>query len=85
MASGDAITRAARLAEQRGFADIWVSDHIVHPAAQDYPSPYLFDPLLSLTWGAAATTEVGLGTSVLVVPHAPPARGWPTRRRRSTR
>src|SRR3954463_15773947 len=72
VASADAIVRAARLAEERGFADVWVSDHIVHPAAQDYPSPYLFDPLLALTWAAAATTEVGLGTSVLVMPQHHP-------------
>jgi probable F420-dependent oxidoreductase len=72
VASGDAITRAARLAEERGFADVWVSDHVVHPAAQDYPSAYLFDPLLALTWAASATTEVGLGTSVLVVPQHHP-------------
>src|SRR6476659_7401973 len=72
VASADAIARAARLAEERGFADVWVSDHIVHPAAQDYPSPYLLDPLLSLTWAAAVTTDVGLGTSVLVVPQYHP-------------
>jgi len=63
-----AITEAARLAEDLGFADVWVSDHIAIPAAQDYPSPYLYDPLLTLTWAAAATERVGLGTSVLVVP-----------------
>jgi probable F420-dependent oxidoreductase len=67
-ASADAITRAARHAEELGFADIWVSDHIVHPASQSYPSPHLYDPLVTLTWGAAATSTVGLGTSVLVVP-----------------
>jgi probable F420-dependent oxidoreductase len=67
-ASPDAITRAARAAESLGFADVWVSDHIAIPASQDYPSPYLYDPLLSLTWAAAATERVGLGTSVLVVP-----------------
>jgi probable F420-dependent oxidoreductase len=68
VADADAISRAARHAEELGFADIWVSDHIVHPAAQTYPSPHLLDPLVTLTWGAAATTRVGLGTSVLVVP-----------------
>ena len=56
------------LAETLGFADVWVSDHVAIPAAQDYPSPYLYDPLLTLTWAAAATERVGLGTSVLVVP-----------------
>ncbi len=70
----DAIATAARDAERLGFADVWVSDHIVHPAAQAYPSPHLFDPLLTLAWAAAATERVGLGTSVLVVPmHEPVA------------
>jgi probable F420-dependent oxidoreductase len=70
--SPDAITEAARLAESLGFADVWVSDHVAIPAAQDYPSPYLYDPLLTLTWAAAATERVGLGTSVLVVPQHNP-------------
>jgi len=68
VAGADAIQRAARHAEALGFADVWVSDHIVHPAAQTYPSPYLFDPLVTLTWAAAVTERVGLATSVLVVP-----------------
>ncbi|MEY2460664.1 MAG: hypothetical protein QOG30_2494 [Acidimicrobiaceae bacterium] len=68
VAGAEAITRAAQHAEELGFADVWVSDHIVHPAAQSYPSPHLFDPIVTLTWAAACTTRVGLGTSVLVVP-----------------
>lgn len=72
-ASGpDAIARAARLAEERGYGGLWVSDHIVQPAAQDYPSAYLFDPLITLTWAAALTSTIGLGTSVLVVPQRHP-------------
>src|SRR6478609_6575702 len=70
--SPTAITEAARLAEELGFADVWVSDHVAIPAAQDYPSPYLYDPLLTLAWAAAATERVGLGTSVLVVPQHNP-------------
>lgn len=68
----DAVTRAARHAEALGFAGVWVSDHIVQPAAQDYPSPYLLDPLVTLTWAAAVTERVGLGTSVLVAPQHNP-------------
>lgn len=72
-ASGpEAIARAARQAEDLGFADVWVSDHLIVPADQGYPPPYLFDPLMSLTWAAAATTRVGLGTSVLVLPQHHP-------------
>jgi probable F420-dependent oxidoreductase len=32
------------------------------------PSPMFYDPVLALTWAAAYTTRVGLGTSVLVLP-----------------
>jgi probable F420-dependent oxidoreductase len=72
VAGSDAIRRAAQHAEALGFSDVWVSDHVVHPAAQSYPSPYLYDPLLTLTWAAAATERIGLGTSVLVVPQYHP-------------
>src|SRR6476660_4302576 len=72
VASPDAITRAARHAEALGFSDLWVSDHIVHPASQSYPSPYLFEPLLTLAWAASATEHIGLGTSVLVAPQRNP-------------
>jgi probable F420-dependent oxidoreductase len=71
-ASPEAIRAVAVRAEQLGYADVWVSDHIVFPSAQTYPSPYLFDPLLTLGWAAAATDHVGLGTSVLVVPQYHP-------------
>lgn len=72
VAGAEAITRAARHAEELGFDDVWVSDHIVHPADQTYPSPHLVDPLVTLTWAAAATGRVGLGTSVMVVPQHNP-------------
>src|SRR6478736_8360913 len=68
----DAIRRAARLAEELGYADVWVSDHVLQPAAQEYPSPYLYDPFLALTWAAASTDRIGLGTSVLVAPQYHP-------------
>jgi probable F420-dependent oxidoreductase len=71
-AGATSITEAARAAEALGFDDIWVSDHVVHPAAQSYPSPFLFDPFMTLAWGAAATETIGLGTSVLVVPQYHP-------------
>jgi probable F420-dependent oxidoreductase len=71
-ASPDAIRRVAVRAEALGFADVWVSDHVVQPADQGYPSPYLFEPLLTLGWAAAVTERVRLGTSVLVVPQYHP-------------
>ncbi|MDZ4825084.1 MAG: TIGR03619 family F420-dependent LLM class oxidoreductase [Actinomycetota bacterium] len=72
VAGPDAIRTAAQRAEALGFADIWVSDHIVQPVGQDYPSPFLYDPFMTLAWGAAATERIGLGTSVLVAPQHNP-------------
>jgi probable F420-dependent oxidoreductase len=68
-AGPDGIRRAAVQAETLGFADVWTSEHIITPAGAMYPpSPNFYDPVLSLTWAAAFTTRVGLGTSVLVLP-----------------
>ena len=71
-ASPEAMAKVAVRAEELGFADVWVSDHVVQPADQGYPSAYLFEPLLSLGWAAAATERIGLGTSVLVAPQYHP-------------
>jgi probable F420-dependent oxidoreductase len=60
------IERAAVRAEELGFDDVWVSDHLIIPANQSYPAPYLYDPLMSLAFAAAATERIGIGTSVLV-------------------
>src|SRR5580692_13054174 len=63
------IRRAAVQAEELGFADVWVSEHIIVPKGAMYPpSPLFYDPVLSLAWAAAYTTRIGLGTSVLVLP-----------------
>lgn len=70
--SGTALARAARDAEAAGADDLWVSDHLILPPGSTAP-PYAFhDALTVLTWAAAATERVGLGTSVLVVPYRPP-------------
>src|SRR5262249_58490859 len=50
-------------------ADGWTGEHIVVPAGTMYPpSPNFYDPVLALTWAAAYTNRVRLGTSVLVLP-----------------
>src|ERR1700731_2306694 len=68
-ASPENIRRAAMQAEQLGFADVWVSEHIIVPRDAPYPPSAIFwDPVLTLTWAAACTSWVGLGTSVLVLP-----------------
>ena len=72
-ASASAIATVAKQAEELGFADVWVSDHIVLPKNAKYPpSSYILEPLIALTWAAAATRRVRLGTTVLVLPLRPP-------------
>jgi probable F420-dependent oxidoreductase len=68
-AGPDSLRRCAIQAEELGFADVWVSEHIIVPAGSPYPpSPNFWDPVLTLTWAAAVTKRVRLGTSVLVLP-----------------
>ena len=72
-ASAPAIAAVAKQADDLGFADVWVSDHVVLPKGAPYPpSSYILEPLIALTWAAAATERVGLGTTVLVLPLRPP-------------
>jgi probable F420-dependent oxidoreductase len=62
------VQRAARAAEELGFDDLWVSDHLVNPKEQAYPGPYIVDPLQTLAFAAAVTDRIGINTSVLVGP-----------------
>ncbi|MGE0420218.1 MAG: TIGR03619 family F420-dependent LLM class oxidoreductase [Acetobacteraceae bacterium] len=68
-ATPDRIMRHAMRAEELGLSDIWVSEHIIVPKDAAYPpSPVFYDPVVVLSWVAAVTKRVGLGTSVLVLP-----------------
>ena len=67
-ATPELIRRHAVRAEDLGLSDVWVSEHIVVPRATFPRSPLFYDPVLSLTWAAAVTERVRLGTSVLVLP-----------------
>ncbi|HYZ99362.1 MAG TPA: TIGR03619 family F420-dependent LLM class oxidoreductase [Acidimicrobiales bacterium] len=71
-AGPEAIARVARHAEDLGFDDVWVSDHIAIPDGAPYPPSFLYEPLQALAWAAAATTRVGLGTSVIILPYRHP-------------
>lgn len=62
------LRRFAIQAEDIGLDDVWVSEHIIVPRDKFPRSPLFYDPVLSLTWVAAVTKRVRLGTSVLVLP-----------------
>jgi len=70
------IIRLATRAEALGFDSVWASDHVfnvsyVYERIGDRP---YYDPLTILSYIAAVTTRIGLGTSVLVLPYHHPMR-----------
>jgi probable F420-dependent oxidoreductase len=70
--NGDALGALAEGMEQHGFDSLWLSERISGPAP---------DPVLALTFAAARTTRIKLGTSVSVLPGRSPAlvaKEWAT-------
>jgi len=67
-ATPELIRRTAQRAEDMGLTVFWVGRPIIVRGASFPRSPLFFDPVLSLTWAAAVTKRVRLGTSVLVLP-----------------
>lgn len=83
-AGPDEIAIVSRRAEEMGFDSIWMTDHIALPTKIDTPYPYradgkflwpsatpYLDTLLALTYAAAATERITIGTSVLILPWRP--------------
>lgn len=66
------VLACARAADAAGIDDLWVADHIAIPPDDAVGSGgrYL-DPLATLAYLAAATSRIGLGTGVLVLPYRP--------------
>lgn len=74
----------AQAVEESGLDSVWVADHIVFPVASSSRYPYredgvpfraedgFLEALTLLAVVAGATTRVGLGTSVLVLPMRDP-------------
>jgi len=78
LASPANIARAATGAEEIGLDSVWVLDRLLRPRAPawgDAPPPYysvVFDPIETLTYVAARTSRVQLGTSVIQALVHPP-------------
>src|SRR5881227_4095185 len=70
LATPEIIRSAAVRAEQLGYDSVWVSDHVVVPRENIKNfGETIFDPLVTLSVAAGATTRVRLGTTVLIVPY----------------
>ena len=77
----DHIVRIARRAEEAGFDDVWVADHVAVPRSLAGMPSFFPEPVPLLSAAAAHTTRVGLGTSVLVPAYRNPmqfAKQWAT-------
>src|SRR5438128_12175503 len=71
-----ALVDLAVRAEERGFDSVWVHDHVFnvgHVFDRIGGKPY-YEPLTLLSFVAARTRRVRLGTSVLVLPYHNPIR-----------
>jgi probable F420-dependent oxidoreductase len=75
----EAVLRLARALERIGFDHIDIFDHVVmgHPIDGRPPGPYnpampILEALMTLSYIAAVTTRVTLGTEVLVLPQREP-------------
>jgi probable F420-dependent oxidoreductase len=68
----DAVTAIAERADELGYASLWTSDHILLP--ETLPEPYgnLLESLATLSYLAARTQRIGLGTGILVLPQRDP-------------
>ena len=67
------IRRVAEAAEEMQFDSIWVSDHVVAPTVVlGYFGASFWEPLTVLSYVAAVTKTVKLGTSVIIVPYRDP-------------
>ena len=77
----DYVARMARGLEERGFHSVWAPDHVLVPKVIESSYPYSDDgtfpvepttqglePFTLLTFMAAHTTKLRLGTGVLVLP-----------------
>lgn len=69
--------RVARAAEAAGLESLWTGEHVVLPDPQVPPSPSapevpFLDPAVALTWVAAATERILLGTGIIILPQRNP-------------
>jgi probable F420-dependent oxidoreductase len=70
-ASADAIVRMAREAQDLGYRAVWTHERVLYPVGgAELPMYYrrTFEPLDTLSFVAACTADLELGTSVLTAP-----------------
>ncbi|MFZ6005208.1 MAG: LLM class F420-dependent oxidoreductase [Actinomycetota bacterium] len=85
MAFAEGAVALAQAAEAGGFESLWTVEHTIVPAGYKSPYPYsptgkmpgpedsdIPDPLIWLTYVAASTSTIRLGTGILILPQRNP-------------
>ena len=82
--TAEAVTKVAQRAEALGYSSLWTIERLLYPVKLQRPYPgtpdgslpeiyrQVLDPLDSLTYVAAQTKKIKLGTSVLDMPYYNP-------------
>jgi probable F420-dependent oxidoreductase len=72
-ATPELLRRWARFGEEAGYHLLMISDHVAITAdvQPQFPAPF-YDPFISLSWIAAATSKVEIGTTVTILPYRHP-------------
>ena len=70
----DAITTVARLAEELGYSTLWTFQRLLVPPDSFLGPPYasVLDPLVAMSFAAAATSRIRLGVAVINMPFSAP-------------
>lgn len=73
----EGVERIGLLAEELGYESVWAGEHVLVPSPQVPPSPMapqhpILDPLVGLTFVAAVTRRVKLGTGIIILPQRNP-------------
>src|SRR5690349_2113723 len=72
-----AMVSVAKAAEQAGLESVWTGEHVVltdprvPPSPSEPQTPFL-DPLIALSHIAAHTTDLRLGTGIIILPQRNP-------------
>jgi probable F420-dependent oxidoreductase len=68
----DSVIAIAQAAEELGYASLWTNDHVLLPTSLPEPFGNVLESLTTLSYLAASTSRIRLGTGILVLPQRDP-------------
>src|ERR1700716_981076 len=68
----ESIVAIAQKAEALGYASLWTNDHVLVPTSRPEPFGNVLESLTTLSYLAASTNHIQLGTGILVLPQRDP-------------